>query len=184
MRVTPKKAMAVHLHGMVSRGVMSVEIDTNGNLIFTMTDGSKLDLGRVNGRGIVSIELKGTDADGNNVYTIVMDDGTTSEFTANRGPQGIQGPKGDQGEQGIQGPEGDVGPRGPQGIQGVQGPPGNQGEQGPPGPQGERGVAAVVPTTGSYIFQVDERGHLILHYTGEEAPAFSIGENGRLVLTL
>lgn len=75
-------------------------------------------------------------------------------------------------------PRGDHGPTGPTGPQGVQGPKGD------PGPQGERGVAAVVPTTGSYIFQVDERGHLILHYTGEEAPAFAVNDSGHLVLTL
>lgn len=99
-------------------------------------------------------------------------------FEIPRGRQGATGPAGPQGVQGPRGEDGPQGPTGPRGETGAQGPKGD------PGPQGERGVAAVVPTTGSYIFQVDERGHLILHYTGEEAPAFSVNDSGHLVLTL
>lgn len=81
-----------------------------------------------------------------------------------------------QGEQGEQGPKGDVGP------QGDTGPQGPQGIQGPPGPQGISGVS--VAASGAYAFSVDENGHLILHYTGEEAPDFEINANGHLVLNL
>lgn len=66
----------------------------------------------------------------------------------------------------------------PQGIQGVQGPAGPQGIQGPQGPQGINGVA--VAAEGQYAFNVDENGHLILYYSGNTDPDFSIGEDGHL----
>ncbi len=90
--------------------------------------------------------------------------------------QGAVGPQGAQGVQGIQGEPGPPGPQGPQGETGPQGP------QGPKGEQGVNGVA--VATTGTYAFQVDENGHLILSYTGEEKPDFSISDSGHLILTL
>ncbi len=99
-------------------------------------------------------------------------------FEIPRGRQGATGPAGPQGVQGPRGEDGPQGPTGPRGETGAQGPKGD------PGPQGERGVAAVVAAAGSYIFQVDERGHLILHHTGEEAPAFAINDSGHLTLTL
>ena len=70
----------------------------------------------------------------------------------------------------------------PQGTQGAVGPQGAQGVEGPPGPQGINGVA--VTANGQYAFNVDERGHLILSYTGDTAPDFRINENGHLILTL
>lgn len=99
-------------------------------------------------------------------------------FEIPRGRQGATGPTGPQGVQGPRGEDGPQGPTGPRGETGAQGPKGD------PGPQGERGVAAVVAAAGSYLFQVDERGHLILHYTGEEAPAFAINDSGHLTLTI
>lgn len=99
-------------------------------------------------------------------------------FEIPRGRQGATGPAGPQGAQGPRGEDGPQGPTGPRGETGAQGPKGD------PGPQGERGVAAVVAAAGSYIFQVDERGHLILHHTGEEAPAFAINDSGHLTLTI
>lgn len=98
------------------------------------------------------------------------------------GPQGDQGPQGEVGPAGVQGSAGPAGPAGPQGDQGEVGPAGPQGIQGPQGPQGPAGVA--VDTAGSYAFHVNDEGHLILSYTGNEAPNFSIKENGHLVLTL
>lgn len=43
---------------------------------------------------------------------------------------------------------------------------------------------ATVSTDGAYGFDVDEDGHLRLHYTGDTAPDFSLDENGHLILTL
>lgn len=70
----------------------------------------------------------------------------------------------------------------PRGEQGAIGPQGADGIQGPPGRDGINGVA--VPEAGQYAFNVDERGHLILSYTGSDAPDFSIGEDGHLYLNI
>lgn len=90
-------------------------------------------------------------------------------------------PKGEQGIQGIQGPPGVQGLQGVPGEQGEKGDPGPVGPQGPQGPRGIDGVA--VSADGIFAFNVDERGHLILSYAGEEAPNFSINEDGHLTYT-
>lgn len=74
------------------------------------------------------------------------------------------------------GETGSVGLRGPAGPQGVEGP------QGVPGPRGINGVA--VAASGTYAFNVNEDGHLILNYTGDTAPDFYINEDGHLILNL
>lgn len=106
-------------------------------------------------------------------------------YTGDSGPQGIQGPPGPKGQRGYtgnRGPQGIQGPAGPQGIQGSQGP---AGPVGPQGPQGERGINGVaVEAIGFYAFNVDDNGHLILSYTGNQAPDFFINSNGHLVLNL
>ena len=78
-------------------------------------------------------------------------------------------------------------PTGATGAQGIQGPAGPQGVQGPPG---DTGTAVAVETTGMYYFNVDNDsssqtfGHLMLTYTGDTAPDFSINENGHLIWTV
>lgn len=75
------------------------------------------------------------------------------------------------------------GPQGATGDTGATGPQGPQGIQGPQGPQGISGVA--VAADGTYAFNVDANGHLILSYTGADAPNFSIDSTtGHLILTL
>ena len=37
---------------------------------------------------------------------------------------------------------------------------------------------------GPVAFSVNEQGHLILHYTGDDAPNYSINSDGHLILTL
>lgn len=108
-----------------------------------------------------------------------------------QGEPGVQGPKGDPGEpgaqgpegpQGVQGPKGDTGPQGavgPQGPQGTQGPKGDKGDKGEQGPSGVQVVA-----TGYFGFYVNETGHLICQYSGEEAPDASINEEGHLILKI
>ena len=108
------------------------------------------------------------------------------------GLQGVQGLPGVRGEPGLPGPQGLPGQDGLPGVQGPQGVPGPQGEAGPRGPegpqgpqgiQGERGLSGVaVAAEGQYAFTVDDNGHLLLSYTGAEAPAFSIDEGGHLIL--
>lgn len=105
-----------------------------------------------------------------------------------QGIQGEQGPMGAQGEPGNPGPRGnagETGPRGPQGIPGPQGEPGPRGEPGPQGERGPQGPAGVsASAAGTYAFSVNEEGHLLMHYTGEEAPEFSINGDGHLILNL
>ena len=123
------------------------------------------DLSGLQGVGIANItRTGGNHAPGTvDTYTVTLTDGSSYEFTVLNGP---------------------VGPQGPQGIQGETGPKGEQGIQGPPGPAGAPG-GAVVETTGAYCFSVDENGHLILHYTGDEAPDFHIDEtDGHLYLNI
>lgn len=116
------------------------------------------------------------------------------------GPQGIQGERGQQGPQGAtgargatgakgetgatgaQGPQGIRGERGERGLQGQQGPQGPQGVQGPEGPRGIDGVA--VATAGMVAFNVNEDGHLLCSYTGEEQPDYYINEEGHLCLDI
>ena len=88
----------------------------------------------------------------------------------------LHGEKGDKGDRGERGEKGEKGDKGDTGAQGAVGPQGAQGVEGPPGPQGINGVT--VAANGQYAFNVDERGHLILSYTGEEAPNMHIDENG------
>ena len=68
---------------------------------------------------------------------------------------------------------------------GSAGPKGDRGETGPQGPTGPQGLSgATVSADGSYGFDVDEDGHLRLHYTGDTAPDFALDEDGHLILTL
>jgi len=70
----------------------------------------------------------------------------------------------------------------PAGKQGADGPEGRQGIQGPPGRDGVNGVA--VPSAGQWALNVDENGHLILGYTGDQAPDLSINKDGHLILNI
>lgn len=167
------------LKGTVSRGVKEAEINDSGHLIFTLTDDSKIDLGMVDGNGIVSIDFKETDSNGNNIYTITLDDGTTETFKANRGPQGIQG------IQGLQGIQGNPGPKGDTGMQGIRGPQGDIGPKGDPGPTGPQGISGVaVATSGMVAFNVTDEGILQCSYTGDEQPNYSINSEGHLILEI
>lgn len=70
----------------------------------------------------------------------------------------------------------------PTGKQGERGPQGPQGIQGPEGPQGISGVA--ISATGFYAFNVNDDGHLILSYTGDEVPEFSVKDDGHLWMNI
>jgi hypothetical protein len=78
----------------------------------------------------------------------------------------------------------------PRGATGSQGVAGAQGPQGVQGPKGDTGTAVAVETQGMYYFNVDNDsssptfGHLFLTYTGQEAPSFSINQQGHLVWTV
>ena len=86
MKIEIPESVMVTINGLISRGIQAVEVSDAGHLIFTLTDGEKIDLGNVMGpagpRGETGPQgPAGRDgADGK--------DGET-------GPQGAQGPKGD-----------------------------------------------------------------------------------------
>lgn len=88
--------------------------------------------------------------------------------------------KGDRGQQGLDGAQGEPGKQGIQGIPGPQGLTGPQGIQGIQGPRGIDGV--VVEAEGQIGFSVNEAGHLLVTYSGDTPPAYSLGEDGHLYL--
>lgn len=58
-------------------------------------------------------------------------------------------------------------------------PAGADGKDGPPGPQGNPGVATTAE--GMWSMGIDDNGHLILSYEGDDPPDLRIDENGHLV---
>ncbi len=54
MNVVIHNSINAKLHGLVSRGIKAAEIDDNGHLIFTLTDNSTADIGKI-------VPEKGTD---------------------------------------------------------------------------------------------------------------------------
>lgn len=90
----------LRLNGYVSRGVKAAEIDENGHLLLTLTDGTVADLGS-------AVGPQGKKGD-----------------KGDTGAKGDTGEKGDKGDKGEKGDTGNTGATGAQGIQGVQGEPG------------------------------------------------------------
>lgn len=138
MRVEIPNQISVKIGGIISRGVKAVEVSDAGKLIFTLTDGSTVDLGSVigpagpkgetgpagpagpagtkgdtgaAGASILSIE-KTAQSGTTSTYTITMSDGQTFEFEV----QSDKGDKGDKGDTGATGPKGPQGEQGPAGI--------------------------------------------------------------------
>ena len=90
----------LRLNGYVSRGVKAAEIDENGHLLLTLTDGTVADLGS-------AVGPQGKKGD-----------------KGDTGAKGDTGEKGDKGDKGEKGDTGNTGATGAQGIQGVRGEPG------------------------------------------------------------
>jgi len=103
LKVTITESVSAKLGGALSRGIRSAEIDENGYLVLTLTDGSSAVLGKV-----------------------VGDTGPQGP-KGDTGDTGPQGPKGDTGDTGPQGPKGDTGPQGPAGTNGTNGTNGTDG---------------------------------------------------------
>ena len=117
MRVEIPNTVTVTIGGLISRGVKAAEVTDGGRLVFTLTDGSTVDVGSVVGpQG-----EKGS--------------------TGAQGPKGDTGAQGPKGETGAQGPKGETGAQGPKGETGAQGEKGNTGAQ---GPKGETGAGFLV----------------------------------------
>ncbi|SCJ78891.1 Collagen triple helix repeat (20 copies) [uncultured Clostridium sp.] len=120
LKTTDKSSLVAAINEIYQAGgggksVTDAQVNGDGDLIITLSDGTTINAGHVVG------------AEGA------------------QGPEGPQGPPGAEGEQGPAGPKGDTGEQGPQGpkgdtgAQGLQGPKGDQGEQGIQGPQGPKG---------------------------------------------
>ena len=144
MRVEIPNTVTVTIGGLISRGVKAAEVTDAGRLVFTLTDGSVMDLGAVMGPQGPKGE---TGARGEKGETGAQ--GPKGE-TGAQGPKGETGARGEKGETGPQGPKGDTGAQGPQGETGERGPKGDPGERGPKGetgaqgPKGETGAGFLV----------------------------------------
>ena len=144
MRVEIPNTVTVTIGGLISRGVKAAEVTDAGRLVFTLTDGSAMDLGAVMGPQGPKGE---TGARGEKGETGAQ--GAKGD-TGAQGPKGETGARGEKGETGPQGPKGDTGAQGPQGETGERGPKGEPGERGPKGetgaqgPKGETGAGFLV----------------------------------------
>ena len=165
MRVEIPNTVTVTIGGLISRGVKAAAVTDAGRLVFTLTDGSVMDLGAVMGpqgpkgetgagflvRGYYASasaleasvqEPMAGDAYGVGVsepYDIYIFDGVTESWVNNGPLQGAKGEKGDKGDTGAQGPKGDPGADGAKGDPGEPGPKGETGAPGEQGPKGETG---------------------------------------------
>ena len=167
MRVEIPNQITVTIGGLISRGVKAVEVTDAGKLIFTLTDGSTVDLGSVMGpqgpkgetgpagpqgqtgpagaqgetgeagASITSITKK-SQSGTTATYTIALSDGKTFDFNVET-VKGEKGDKGDKGETGATGPKGETGERGPQGETGPKGDPGEKVDTGATGATGPKG---------------------------------------------
>ena len=99
-------------------------VDSNGDLIVTLSDGTVINAGYV-------IGAAGAQGDPG-IQGPAGADGAD-------GADGAQGPQGDPGIQGPAGADGADGAQGPQGDPGIQGPAGADGADGAQGPQGDPG---------------------------------------------
>ena len=123
-----KDSLTAKLNGMISRGVKEVEIDENGHLIFTLTDDSTVDMGKVVGDngmpgadGEDGVSITGAVVNDSGHLILTLSDSTTIDAGVAKGDTGAQGPKGDTGDTGPQGEKGDTGPQGEQGPKGDDG---------------------------------------------------------------
>ena len=140
--------------------VVGANINDDGNLILSMSDGSTIDAGYAKGD-------KGDQGD-----------------IGPQGPQGIQGP---QGEVGPQGPKGERGPQGEKGDTGAAGRDGVDGKDGTDGKDGASGAAGQTPYIGEngnwwigsedtgiiakttdFIFNDNGNGTVLLAYVGSD----------------
>ena len=142
MRVEIPNQITVTIGGLISRGVKAVEVTDAGRLVFTLTDGSVIDLGSVMGPQGPKGETGPAGPQGQTGPKGAKGDTGATGATGAEGPKGATGdtgPKGEPGEKGEKGEKGDTGAQGPKGDPGEAGPQGKTGPQGPAGPQGPKG---------------------------------------------
>lgn len=139
MRVEIPNQITVTIGGLISRGVKAVEVTDAGKLIFTLTDGSVIDLGSVMGPQGPKGETGPAGPQGQTGPQGAKGDTGATGAEGPKGATGDTGPKGEPGEKGEKGEKGDTGAQGPKGDPGETGPQGKTGPQGPAGPQGPKG---------------------------------------------
>lgn len=147
MRVEIPNQITVTIGGLISRGVKAVEVTDEGKLIFTLTDGSTVDLGSVIGPQGPKGETRPAGPQGQTGPAGAQGEQGPKGDTGAEGPKGATGdtgPKGEPGEKGEKGDKGDTGATGPQGETGPQGQTGPQGPAGPTGPKGDTGTGFTV----------------------------------------
>lgn len=108
--------------------ISSAVINSSGNLILTLTDGTVLDTGRVVGtngvngtNGTNGISLTSASVNGAGQLIVGLSNGQQLNAGNVVGPQGPFGPQGPAGPKGDTGATGATGAQGPQGIQGPAG---------------------------------------------------------------
>ena len=203
MRVEIPNQITVTIGGLISRGVKAVEVTDAGRLVFTLTDGSVIDLGSVMGpqgpkgetgpagpqgqtgpqgakgdtgaagASITSITKK-SQSGTTATYTIALSDGKTFDFDVET-VKGEKGDKGDKGETGATGPKGETGATGPQGQTGPQGAQGPKGDTGATGAEGPKGATGDTGPKGEpgEKGEKGEKGD-----TGAQGPKGDPGETG------
>lgn len=117
--------------------VSGAQIDADGHLILSMSDGSTLDAGLARGE-------KGEKGD----------KGDKGE----QGIQGLPGEKGEKGDKGDRGPRGEKGERGAQGIQGERGATGYSGGSGASGRDGVDGKTPYIGKNGHWWIGDEDTG--------------------------
>ena len=131
-------ALCAGLCGCASTvSVSSAQIDADGHLILSMSDGSTLDAGLARGE-------KGEKGD----------KGDKGE----QGIQGLPGEKGEKGDKGDRGPRGEKGERGAQGIQGERGATGYSGGSGASGRDGVDGKTPYIGENGHWWIDGKDTG--------------------------
>ena len=128
-------ALCAGLCGCASTvSVSSAQIDADGHLILSMSDGSTLDAGLARGE-------KGEKGD-----------------KGEQGIQGLPGEKGEKGDKGDRGPRGEKGERGAQGIQGERGATGYSGGSGASGRDGVDGKTPYIGKNGHWWIGDEDTG--------------------------
>lgn len=131
-------ALCAGLCGCASTvSVSGAQIDADGHLILSMSDGSTLDAGLARGE-------KGEKGD----------KGDKGE----QGIQGLPGEKGEKGDKGDRGPRGEKGERGAQGIQGERGAAGYSGGSGASGRDGVDGKTPYIGENGHWWIDGKDTG--------------------------
>ena len=203
MRVEIPNQITVTIGGLISRGVKAVEVTDAGRLVFTLTDGSVIDLGSVMGpqgpkgetgatgpqgqtgpqgekgdtgaagASVVSLTKK-SQSGTTATYTMKLSDGKEFDFDVET-VKGEKGDKGDKGETGATGPKGETGSQGPKGETGPQGEQGPKGDTGAAGAEGPKGATGDTGPKGEpgEKGEKGEKGD-----TGAQGPKGDPGETG------